>query len=109
MSPEAEWSRQHDARLLKEMIFLFQSIYFYLEHLDTRLHVWASELRPLLVLFPDQRERLRVLEQELESSTSLLEELHRPELSFPAELQSQMQALQLYYADLDALEQRLMG
>lgn len=109
MSPEAEWSRQHDARLLKEMVFLFQSIYFYLEHLDTRLHVWASELRPLLVLFPEQRERLLVLEQELESSTSLLEELHRPEMSFPAELQSQMQALQLYYADLDALEQRLMG
>jgi len=109
MRPEAEWSPQRNARLLKEMVFLFQSIYFYLEHLDTRLRVWATELRPLLALLPDQQARLLVLEQELESSTSLLEDFHRPILSFPSELQSQMQALQLYYADLEALEQRLMG
>lgn len=109
MSHDTAHASQPSPRLLKELLFLFQSVYFYMEHLDTRLRVWKSELQPLLVVLPEYRERLQVMEQELEASTTLLEELQQSGPVIVPELQAQMQALQLYYADLEALEDRLMG
>ncbi|PIQ26389.1 hypothetical protein COW36_14600 [bacterium (Candidatus Blackallbacteria) CG17_big_fil_post_rev_8_21_14_2_50_48_46] len=67
-------------RSFKELLFLFQSLYFYLEHLDSRLAFWDKTLGALLSGLSAQSQRNERLEQELEASSSLVAEL-REQLS----------------------------
>jgi formylglycine-generating enzyme required for sulfatase activity len=127
-SPEIQLSRQQQSRSLKEMVFLFQSVYFYLEHLDVRLQYWVNTLTPLLALLPEQQQQLQVLEQELDASSRLLEELKMPLMGtslehfqeqaalletsqdfIQTELQTETQVLKNYFNQLESLETRLIG
>lgn len=63
------------SKQLRELLFLFQSLYFFLEHLDTRLHHWEKLFQFVITGVFRNQQRSQLLEQELENSVTLVSEL----------------------------------
>lgn len=76
----------------RELLFLFQSLYFFLEHLDARLQGWAQKLHPVLRQISKDQQRYQLLEEELESSVALVSDLQEEIQALTLAVQAQLES-----------------